>query len=40
MKGPLYYLGEVDTGDDDGDTEREVDLLIVLKEKRLIIGFC
>jgi len=40
MKGPLYYLDEVDTGDDDGDTELEVDLLIVLKEKRLVTEFC
>jgi len=40
MEGPLYYLDEVDTSEDDGDTELEVDRLKVLKEKRLIIEFC
>jgi len=39
MKGPLYYLVDVDTGDDDGDAELEVNLLKVLKMKRLIVEF-
>ena len=35
MEGPLYYLDEVDTSEDDGDTELEVDQLKVLKRETI-----